>query len=69
MLNFLLTDRVNEDRLEEMFYEEMGLGQLEQVVAAAEGDTVGGMEWGAVENNPREIKDGISSGQQTLNSV
>jgi hypothetical protein len=67
MLNYMLTDRVNEDRLEEMFYEEMGLGQLERVVAAAEGQDVGEVEWSEVDNNPREIA--TDSGQQSLSMM
>jgi hypothetical protein len=36
MLNYMLTDQVNEDRLEETFYEELGLGELEQVMINAD---------------------------------
>lgn len=54
MLNYMITDLVDEDRLEEMFYEELGLGELESIVSAAQAKPVSEIEWDSLDNNPRD---------------
>jgi len=39
MLNYMLTGRVNESKLEEMFYNELGFDKLEKIIAASNDET------------------------------
>lgn len=36
MLNYMLSDLVDEDRLEEMFYDQLGFGELEKLMVNAD---------------------------------
>jgi hypothetical protein len=68
MLNYMLTDMVNEDRLEEMFYDELELHKVEKIIASCRGEDVEMIDWAEMENSPQEISDAIGSGQQKINS-
>lgn len=66
MLNYMLTDLVDEDRLEELFYDEIGLHKLEQIIAATEAKRPGEVDWSNIENNPHKVQKSADGGQQRI---
>lgn len=68
MLNYMITDMVDETRLEELFYDELGLGKLEEIIANAEGESPATMDWNAMDNPPQSLGKKAESGQQVINN-
>ena len=68
MLNYMLTDMVDEEHLEKLFYDELGLGKLEDIIANAEGKSTESMHWSEVSRSPQDLADQADTGQQEIHN-
>jgi hypothetical protein len=68
MLNYMLTDKLNEEKLEEMFYEELQMHKLQKIIAATKDEDVKDIDWDEVENSPQDASERLNGAQQELTS-
>lgn len=69
MLNYMLTDRVNEEKLEEMFYEELELHKIQSIVESAKGEEISETNLSGLDYVPDDVKDRtIDEDQEKINS-